>query len=137
MSKLYIKCLTLNESRKLVSCHGGDMVWGPDRIDDPNPPSALLCKAGFIHGCRLRDFPAWVSTHNVVVEVEGDVLEGPDKVGFRDAKIVRIATNVDGLDVLVAFAEFCAEQGENYTDEKGSAFLVSLYPTGFFDGVEA
>jgi len=138
MTKLYIKCLMLDGNGVLESCNGGSQKWDatPVRLP-PEEIKSELCAAGRIHVCRMRDFPAWIATHNVIVEVEGtDVLVGDNKVGVTNARIIRTAPEVDGLMLLARFAEFVST-GPAYTDEKGVQWLKAQYPAGFFDGVEA
>jgi len=135
--KLYVKCLTIDANHRLVSCNGGVQVWGDYKVH-PADGEFALCQAGALHVCRMRDVPAWISTHQVIVQVESDdILTGQNKVGVRDARIIRTAPDVDGLDLLVRFAEFCAEKGADYTDAAATAWIVQQYPAGFFDGVEA
>ncbi len=133
--KYYAKALGINRDGELVSCHGGQATWKIGQTVTPREPDAGLCRAGRIHVLRLRDLPAWLGTQLAIVSVQSDdILEGPDKVGVLDATPVRVH---DSLDIIVRFAEWCAENATSYSDEKASAWLVAQYPAGFFDGVEA
>lgn len=133
--KYYVKALGLDCNRNLVSCHGGSQAWRIGEKVTPKEPDAGLCRAGRIHVLRKRNLAAWLGTHLAVVAVESpDVIEAEDKVGVLDATIVRVAP-VDGLDVLVRFAEFCAAHS-SYTAAAGAEFIAAQYPSSFFDGVE-
>jgi len=134
--KLYVKCLMLNADRRLSSCNGGTLEWEQDTVY-PNARPGSLCAAGYIHACRMKDVPQWIATHNVIIEVDGPVVEGPDKVGVLNARIVRAAPEVDGLMMLADFAEYVAGLGAAYSVEKVVEWLKGQYPAGFFDGVEA
>ena len=153
--KLYLKALKLDKNRHLISAHGGNQVWRlkPDcqtgRKTVTIPPgerSPELCQEGILHGLRLRDLPYWAHTHLAVVETFTDpVLADESKVGMYDQRIIRVST-VDGLDVLVRFAELSAEIAKEIsgsstvtTEEiqaRQIAFFLSAYGEDFFEGVE-
>lgn len=134
--KRFVKYLTIDENRNLVSCHGGEMKWRgfdwqypAEKVDAP-----ALCQKGLLHACRLRDMPQWISTHLVIVETDDESpVIASDKVGLRRARIVNHAPAVDGLDVLVRFADYVASGAQPDTWSK---WIVDQYPAGLFDGVE-
>lgn len=139
----YLKCLDIDENRNLSSCHGGAQVWKLGKtieISEPNR-SQSLCREGIIHLCRLRDLPNWLSTHLVLVEVKGTVIEGPDKVGAYCVTPVKTIEPVgcDGLELVCRFAEECARLAKgdknNDFDSEIVKWLVAQYPVGSFDEV--
>lgn len=133
--QLYIKCLSTNANRQLVSCHGGDMIWTRDTWHVPKEKKAELCQPGLIHACRLRDFPYWISTHVAIIETQDEApVIGDNKVGVTSARVLRAPPAVDGLDILVRFSEYVASGALPST---WSTWLQEQYPAGFFDGVEA
>ena len=135
--KYYVKFLSLNENAGLTSCHGGIQDWEEGVTVRPEVVGDKLCTTGRIHACRLQDMIYWLSSHTAIVQVESDdIVEGDHKVGVIDATIIRVA-KVDGLDLLVRYAEKCAELGAGYTPEALTAWLIAQYPAGFFEGVEA
>ena len=137
MSKLYVKMLTTDCDRNLVSCHGGTMIWRVGKTAVPAEDvgaDAELCGPGLIHVCRLADMPIWLSTHIAIVEVQDQKpLIGKDKVGVRDATILRCDKTVNGLLLLADFADHAL----SHPPEAWSAWIVQQFPAGYFDGVEA
>jgi hypothetical protein len=132
--KRFVKYLTIDENRNLVSCHGGTMVWRGFDWQYPKEPAAkTLCSPGLLHACRLRDMPQWISTHLVILETDSEPIIGSDKVGLARARIINHAPSVDGLDVLVRFAEYVASGADPDT---WVDWIVQQYPAGLFEGVE-
>jgi hypothetical protein len=151
---LYIKSLTLNQDRNLVSCHGGNAVWEFSRptadlpegeprtvyvkastVEIPALERGRPCAKGALHALRIRDLPFWLGTHYAVVEMS-DARVHENKVYGYDQQIIRIA-DFDGLDMLVRFAEYCASQGEKYNDNDGAQWIAAQFPKDFLEGVEA
>lgn len=148
--KLYIKSLGYNVDNNLVSCHGGTQVWefrnprsdlpeGQPRTVhvDADPvvtKGSVPCAAGTLHALRVRDLPYWLGTAYAIVEMPDAKAHG-DKVYGTSQRIVRIA-DFDALQMLVDFAQYCADKGAEYTDADGAKWIAARFPAGFLDGVE-
>ena len=137
MSKLYLKSLTINEHNQLTSCHGGRQDWNVgETVSIPEDQRGQPCGRGALHALRVRDLPFWLGTHYAVVEMP-DAKAHDNKVYGYEQTIVRVADEgFDGLAMLVDFADYCAQQGENYDDAKAAEWIAARFPAGFLDDVE-
>ncbi len=149
-TKLYVKALALDGNRNLVPCFGGDMVWefSNPRSDAPegtprtvyvDAPEMTVevgkpCEKGSLHALRIQDLPHWLGVAYAVVEMR-DAKVHDSKVCANNSRIVRVA-DFDTLEMLCAFADYCANKGADYTDAEGAKFLAAQFPAGFLDGVE-
>ena len=149
----YAKWLTIDEDSHLCSAHGGRQAWRLDPAtmtgkDFVRMEGGKLCQNGTLHACRLRDLPAWISTHLVIVETDtptDKIIVGDDKIGCKSLRIVRLSL-AWGLDEIVAIANYAAELaaqvakgGKLDTNALISSRIVELVEAkepGFFDGVE-
>jgi hypothetical protein len=87
--------------------HGGAGQWPkPGQWITASGP-LKLCKKGTLHLCRRQDLVHWLGPEIWVAEARGEIIEGDDKVGCLEARLVRKLP----WDDLVArlFACDCAE----------------------------
>jgi hypothetical protein len=140
--KYFVKFLSLDQDANPASCHGGTMTWKPGVNRPADPIGNKACLEGRLHACTIAGMIYWVAPIVAVIAVRPeengnyDILDGGDgKVAVTNAEIWRVA-RIDGLQLLVDFAQKCADLGADYTPQKLTDWLVDYLPAGFLDGVE-
>lgn len=112
--KYYFKFLGHNRQ----PCFGGDGQWPPQGEWTKTIPDLVPCESGY-HLCRKQDFSSWCIASELWI-VEADpvgMLEEPDKVVARSAKLVRQVTEWNGRNLRL-FAADCAERALSHFESR-------------------
>jgi hypothetical protein len=107
--------------------------WPVPAGDEPGPWVAadrlVMCSTG-VHACRVAHLPYWSAEELWVVELDGDIVEGPRKITGHRGRLHRRVEAWTRASA-IAFAEDCAwrvrdlavEVGREAGDEDGAARL--------------